>query len=303
MAGIHRRRFVRLLGSAASLAAVSSLAAQQPDPELEIVWLDGDSIPAEFASESIVFPRAYTVCPDPALARHAAWSGEFPHRLDGPVVIDQQALTENQSNRITVMTAFSGDGGNSFRESSLQVPLAIRWPGFLEPRVMPDVLISHVDIFPTFLGLRGAPIPERVQGRDLSGLLLIGQGEVPDSVYCEGALGTAEEWRAVIRGYDKLVIRWADLDQPSPTVDDVEALYNLAEDPREEFNLIQPADLERFRDARGGATRANLAALQRDVRITADSMLALARDWQRRTGDGRDASGLRIRRPVLQRPK
>ena len=89
-------------------------------------------------------------------------------------------------------------------------------------------------------------------------------GEVPDSVYCEGRIGLPGEWRAVIRGYDKLVIR---------PQEEATRLYNLADDPGEETDL----------------------AHDREHELTRDSMLALARQWMRKLGDGVDPSGLRLR--------
>jgi len=144
------------------------------------------------------------------------------------------------------------------------VPLAIRWPGKLKPRVAGELLISHADVLPTLLGLMGVAPPEGLQGRDLSKLIQSGGGEIPDSVYCEGRIGLPGEWRAVVRGYDKLVLR---------PQEEATRLYNLADDPAEEIDL----------------------AHDREHELTRNSMLALARQWMRKLGDGVDPSGLRLR--------
>jgi arylsulfatase A-like enzyme len=89
-------------------------------------------------------------------------------------------------------------------------------------------------------------------------------GERPDSLYAEGRLGHGDEWRMVVRGYDKMV---AELDGK------VTHLYNLADDPNELTNL------------------ANSSTAQ----LKQDSLLALQKLWARRLGDGVDASGLRRR--------
>jgi uncharacterized sulfatase len=163
-----------------------------------------------------------------------------------------------------VLTAESGDGQDSPAQRSVQVPLAIRWPGKLKPRVADEVLISHVDLLPTLLAFLGVARPDGLQGRDLSSQILGGQGEMPDSVYAEGRLDQPGEWRMLVRGYDKLVIR---------PREDATRLYNLADDPGEEIDL----------------------AHDRAHELTRDSMLALSRQWMQRLGDGMDPSGLRIR--------
>jgi len=144
------------------------------------------------------------------------------------------------------------------------VPLAIRWPGKLKPRIAGEMLISHADVLPTLLAFAGVSPPEGLQGRDLSQLIQSGEGEVPDSVYAEGRLGLPGEWRAVVRGYDKLVIR---------PQEEATRLYNLADD----------------------AGEANDLAHDREHELTRDSMLALARQWMKKLGDGVDPSGLRLR--------
>ena len=242
-----------------------ALAAQsrrtQETPRVEIIW--AHSIPEEFARESVVLPRAYTCCPAMGLGRKALETGRFPHaaRATDASIAD---LIKPGPEAITVLTAESGDGEDSPSQKSILVPLAIRWPGKLKPRIARDLLISHADVLPTLLALVGITPPEGLQGRDLSKLIQNGAGEVPDSVYCEGRIGLPGEWRAVIRGYDKLVLR---------PQEEATRLYNLADDPAEETDL----------------------AHDREHELARDSMLALARQWMRKLGDGVDPSGLRLR--------
>jgi arylsulfatase A-like enzyme len=243
-----------------------ALAAQSRRPRVEITWIKGPSAPEEFARESVVFPRAYTCCPAAGLAKKALETGRFPHaaRPNDPSIATLAGSGASSSDTITVLTAESGNGEDSPSQRSIRVPLAIRWPSKLKPRVADEFLISHVDVYPTLLALLGIAAPEGLQGRDLSKLTQGGQGEAPDSVYCEGRLGLPGEWRAIIRGYDKLVIR---------PQEEATSLYNLADDPAEENDL----------------------AHDREHELTRDSMLALARQWMRKLGDGMDPSGLRIR--------
>lgn len=326
-----RRRFLKR--SAAGVASVATswvLRAQRDAPPVRIDWLASHEIPEDIAAESLVFPRAYAVCPEAMLARNAVWTGRYPHTIDGAPLAELPEDWPRSAELITILTAPNGNGEATYSDRSLHVPLAIHWPGRLTPRVASELMISHADILPTLVGLLGRMPVAGLQGRDLSGRILGQGGRLPDSVYSEGDLGTEDEWRVVIRGYDKLVIRLKALENPRAVGTDAIALYNLADDPQEEFNLLSSGDLERLRSRRQGEAPAaeaepvepvtpsilgnpakaapeperlrNLAVLQRQSRILADSLLALAHDWMRRTLDGRNASGLRIRRPVLRIP-
>lgn len=245
------------------LLAPLALAAQAARPRVEIRWIKGSAVPEEFARESVVFPRAYTCCPAAGLARKALETGRFPHAAR-PQDFSIASVPGSGTDVITVLTAESGNDEDSPFQRSILVPLAIRWPGKLKPRVADELLVSHADLLPTILAWLRIAAPEGLQGRDLSALIERGQGEVPDSIYTEGRLGLPGEWRAVVRGYDKLVLR----PQEAAT-----RLYNLADDPAEENDL----------------------AHDREHELTRDSMLALAQQWMRKLGDGVDPSGLRLR--------
>jgi arylsulfatase A-like enzyme len=239
-----------------------ALAAQPAPVRVEIVWSKATSVPEEFARESVVFPRAYTCCPESGPARRALETGRFPH-----VARAEESIPPVFAN-ITVITAESGDDEGSPFERSIRVPLAIRWPEKLVPRIADDILISHADVLPTLLAWAGGAIlPDlqgALQGRDLSALVARHEGETPDSIYVEGNLGQKDEWRVVVRGFDKIVFNLQE---------EATHLYNLADDPMEETNLVG----------------------SREHELMQDSMLALARRWRRKLGDGVDPSGLRLR--------
>ncbi|HYV90082.1 MAG TPA: sulfatase/phosphatase domain-containing protein [Candidatus Polarisedimenticolia bacterium] len=248
------------------LLAPLALAAQSLRSRVQVVWIKGATVPEEFARESVVFTRAYACCPATGVSRRAVETGRFPHAAR-PQDVSLADLTSSAAvtpDTITILTAESGDGQDSPSQRSVLVPLAIRWPGKLKPRVADELLISHVDVLPTLLTFLNIAAPEGLQGRDLSRQILRSQGEMPDSVYAEGRLDQPGEWRMLVRGYEKLVIR---------PREDATRLYNLADDPGEETDL----------------------AHDREHELARDSMLALMRQWMRKLGDGMDPSGLRIR--------
>src|SRR5579862_1317045 len=136
-----------------------ALAAQSTRSRVEIIWIKGSTVPEDFARASVVFPRAYTCCPAPGLAKKALETGRFPHSAR-PTDASIADLLGPGSEAITVLTEESGDGQDSPSQKSIQVPLAIRWPGKLKPRVADELLISHADVLPTLLALAGIAPPE-----------------------------------------------------------------------------------------------------------------------------------------------
>jgi len=207
-------------------------------------------------ANTVVFTRAYVACPEPKDAQWALEHGRFPHaRIAAPSLWDFFKPTD-----FLISTTYGN--GDTFKESSVHVPLSISWPDRIPDRTV-EFLCSHVDVMPTLLGLAGMAIPKEVQGRDLSPLVR-GQGEIPAAIYIEGNLGKRDEWRALIRGYDKIV--WNGKEE-------ITGLYNIADDPDEE------TDLRRVRK----------------YRVERDSMWALAEQWMEKLQDGRDAQGFRSR--------
>ena len=257
-------------------APVALAAAQSRRPDVLVVWTAQPSIPAALARECVIFPRAYAACPKPESVRRAIETGKFPHAFrPGDFQLPYRQLTASTNDDLVrmalnappgviVVVTSPGDAAESFEESSIRVPLAIRYPGILIGRSAPEILISHADLMPTLLGLAGEGVPTGVQGRNLAPLLVKHQGDLPDSVYIQGKLRQPGEWRVVVRGYDKLVLEQRD---------QVAGLYNLADDPEERNDLSkEPAH-----------------------RLTRDAMRALARTWMRRLSDGFDPSGARLR--------
>lgn len=248
-----------------SLLLLPAIAlAQRTAPRVSVIWTT-NAIPEAFARQAVVFPRSYVCCPDDGQAQRSLERGRFPHAITSADPTLWNFFDKGDG--ITVLTSASSDGFDGPEDHSIRVPLAIRWPGRLQPRVVNEILFSHADVLPTLLGLTGQAIPASLQGRDLSTWLLRGSGPRPEAIYSEGRRETREEWRALVRGFDKIV--W-DLR------DEIVGLYNLADDPDEQVDLQD----------------------KREHRINRDSMWALARQWMQRLEDGVDARGFRTRRPA-----
>ncbi len=123
-------------------------------------------------------------------------------------------------------------------EESIRVPFII---GGLQPQYegrssRPDVLINHVDIAPTTLGLCGIDKPSWMRGHDYSGLRLPSrpQLESPDSAFIQSVIPTGHgdsvdrPWRAVVTrdGWKYVIL------EGQPWL-----LFDLNTDPYEMVNL------------------------------------------------------------------
>lgn len=113
-------------------------------------------------------------------------------------------------------------------DPTMRVPFVVRPPGGGEGSSS-DLVVSGVDVMPTALGMLGQPVPEGLDGVDLSPML---RGEPVDRgpVYMESntvltRFGYHPEW-AVAHGDHK----W----MATPNAH----LYNVAQDPREQANLL-----------------------------------------------------------------
>jgi arylsulfatase A-like enzyme len=106
------------------------------------------------------------------------------------------------------------DAIDSPYEESVRIPLIVRYPRRLRPRVEEDRLMSNVDYAPMLLSMCGLP------ARPWSHR---------DAVFAEGSLESPEEWRMAIRGFDKLVVDA----RLAPT-----HLFDLLRDPYETQNLV-----------------------------------------------------------------
>lgn len=231
----------------------------------------GDSHPF-FAVLSVQPPHDPYVAPEPWMGRHnpaqlelrpnvppvprivaearrelAGAYGQIEN-LDWNVGRIRQALAEAGLDLDTHIIFFSDHGDlhgshGQFRktapwEEALRVPFIV---GGLQPRYegrsgRPQVLMNHVDIAPTTLGLCGIDAPDWMRGHDYSGVRLPSrpQTEAPDSAYIQSVVPTGHAdsvdrpWRGIVTrdGWKYVAL------EGQPWL-----LFNLNEDPYELANL------------------------------------------------------------------
>lgn len=93
-------------------------------------------------------------------------------------------------NTIVLFTSDHGDmlGSHGMRrkrkphDESARVPGIIRWPAGVKKGAEVETLFSHIDMPPTLLSLAGLPVPENMQGADLSRVARGESTDGPDAV-------------------------------------------------------------------------------------------------------------------------
>lgn len=143
---------------------------------------------------------------------------------------------------------------NNMWESSIRVPLAMRWPGVIKQGSRTEHMISNLDIFRTILGSLNVPVPEdsSVRGTDFSPLLRGEAIKPPDAIFgqydchniqlCYLRMIRTKRWKYIRHFHTNFM----------------HELYDLKNDPEESRNLmtrkgprpksIEPATFQQLND-------------------------------------------------------
>ncbi len=123
-------------------------------------------------------------------------------------------------------------------DTSLRVPLAVRWPGVVRPGAVVEQTVSNLDLYPTILAAAGVERPENatIHGRDFTPLLRGDVGDWDNTLFGQYDMhhGAVARMRMIRTPEWKLVRHH----EPGA----VDELYHLAEDPAEQTNLIDDPD-------------------------------------------------------------
>jgi uncharacterized sulfatase len=129
-------------------------------------------------------------------------------------------------------------------DTSIRVPLLVRWPGVVKPGTEIAEMTTNLDTFPSILGMLGVPMPRDVkrQGRDYSPLLrgekidgrdaLFGSYDLHNAGLAYMRMIRTNQWKLVRHHHAKFL----------------DELYNLEDDPGETRNLYGAAKHAAIRD-------------------------------------------------------
>lgn len=136
---------------------------------------------------------------------------------------------------------------NTFYEEASHVPLLVRWPNHTPEGHVSDVCLATPDIMPTVLSMLGLPVPEEVEGQDLSHCALGRPGPEPAAAFMQG-LGHTFLW---LDGFEWRALRDKRYTYAIMRADRSEYLFDHQADPYQMHNLLDDpthgARLERLR--------------------------------------------------------
>ena len=124
-----------------------------------------------------------------------------------------------------------------FYEEAARVPFLMRWPGHIPAKRVSDALLGTPDIMPTLLSLMHLPVPEAVEGTDLSAHALGNGGSAPDAAHMQG-MGTTAAWTD---GTEWRAMRDHEFTYAIYRRDRRELLFNHRKDPYQLRNLADEA--------------------------------------------------------------
>ena len=126
-------------------------------------------------------------------------------------------------------------------ERSAHVPFVVRYPKKIKPGQV-NGFSGHVDLLPTLLSMVGAPIPDSVEGTDLSPMLFGQKKSVQDVLFTEIRQDTSivtDDWKLSVPSRS-----WFETLRPILEGD----LYDLKKDPDEQNNLFNDPKYADVRD-------------------------------------------------------
>jgi len=90
----------------------------------------------------------------------------------------------------------------TFYEEAARIPFIVNWKGQIDQSSTSDICLNTPDIAPTILGLMNLPIPDEMEGMNLSNSFLGKSGPEPEFALLQGMGHTYQwidgsEWRAV----------------------------------------------------------------------------------------------------------
>ncbi|MCX7011369.1 MAG: sulfatase-like hydrolase/transferase [Candidatus Sumerlaeota bacterium] len=220
-----------------------------PNPVKEELLLEDPSSPYygtrdPYAPEAERFARAkYSAC--------ITWLDHmFGKVLDRLAILDDP---RNPGKKLqdTTIVCFTTDHGDMMGEKrriskmvkyegSARVPFLIRMPGAIAPGQYSDILLNHVDMFPTLAGLAGLgdKVSRTIDGKDYSKAVLANDPNLgPERTFSVSYLKEGEyPGDLMSRTQRYKFIRWKDKTRASDTLP-VMMLFDMEKDPYETVNL------------------------------------------------------------------
>jgi choline-sulfatase len=214
-----------------------------------------------FEDEEFRLPQSWQDTPDPLMDRNTDperwlnhWKKKIPEFKRGYYA--QVASLDDYMGRLmntleksgieeNTIVVFSSDHGETFGENgrvykmtfyegAARIPFLIRWKGHIPAGLNSSALINTPDVMPTLLGLMDLPIPEGVEGMDLSSVCLGKGGKEPEIAFLQG-MGHTFLWKD---GHEWRAVRDKRFTYARYLIDGSELLFDNKKDPLQMNNVV-----------------------------------------------------------------
>ena len=176
-------------------------------------------------------------------------------------IVDKHNLKNNSLFVYAADHGISGKWGLS--EQGLKAPFVVRWPEVIKPNIQSDVILSFIDVVPTFLDIIGAKISDDIDGSSFYKTLLGDENEIHDYIYGVSTMQNIQKCKVfpsrMVReskykyiknfnsievyknnfGQNKVVNQFIEIGARSFPDKPYEELYDLDKDPYQENNLAK----------------------------------------------------------------
>jgi uncharacterized sulfatase len=162
-----------------------------------------------------------------------------------------------KGNGIWMAGGVNGPKRPNMWDTSIRVPLLIRWPGVVKPGTDVPEMVTNLDTFPSVLGMLGVPMPDglKQEGADFAPLLRGEKTAWRDTLYGQYDLhNSGLAYMRMVRTADGKLVRHL-------RANFMDELYDLKNDPGETRNLFNNPQHSKLRDA----LQEKLTAWQRSI--------------------------------------
>jgi len=142
-------------------------------------------------------------------------------------------------------------------EESLRIPMLVVYPGHIQPGSTINQLVTNADFAPTILAYAGLPVPAQMQGASMKPLFEEKNPRWRNAVFYE-------YWKELVHSIPTMTALRTERYKliTYPEINDLDELYDLAQDPHEMRNLA--------RDPAQAGLHAAMKAQLEEAKIVAD---------------------------------
>lgn len=174
-----------------------------------------------------------------------------------------------KGNGMWVAGGVTGPKRANMWDTSLRIPLLVRWPGVVKPGTVIQQQVLNLDTWPSMLDFAGATAPKKwkVEGQSYASLLRgenapwrtewLGQYDLHNGGLAYMRMVRTEEWKYVRHFHANLM----------------DELYNLKDDPEETRNLLGGAGRRKMNDRVDAVVRELLEKMESAMKAIKDPVL------------------------------